>query len=145
MIRNEIRNIFGNVEHVLIADSTGVTTDRAYAKTMIKCKKKKRKIVEKMNILAEYYPSKKAIVIADGDAFFSSDAYSAAKMLDEIDSEAGILFADAGFDYEGLFEKCFKQQIKPIIKQKNMIKSPESIERKLWKCLMRNYIENSEE
>ena len=130
MIRNEIRNAFGSVEHVLIADSTGVTTDRAYAKTIIKCKKKKRKIVEKMNILAEYYPSKKAIVIAAGDAFFSSDAYSAVKMLDEIDSEAGILFADAGFDYEGLFEKCFKKHIEPIIKQRKYNKKPRKYRKK---------------
>jgi len=92
--------------------------------------KEKRKIVEKMNILAEYYPSKKAIVIATGDAFFSSDAYSAVKMLGEIDSEAEILFADAGFDYEGLFEKCLKQQIKPIIKQRKYNKKPRKYRRK---------------
>jgi len=103
---------------LLIADSTGVTTDRLYVPAIIKCKSKRRKVVDKLNIVAEYYPEKSAIVIANADAFLTSDPYSVIKMLNEIETDATILFADAGFDCEELYEKCFSIGIKPVIKQR---------------------------
>ena len=119
MIRNEIRNLIGkNYIPILIADSTGVTTDRLYVPAIIKCKSKRRKVVDKLNIVAEYYPEKSAIVIANADVFLTSDPYSAIKMLSEIETNATILFADAGFDCEELYEKCFSMRIKPVINQR---------------------------
>jgi len=124
-VRNEINNIIGNDSTpILIADSTGVRVDRLYVPAIIKCKLKKRGVVDKLNILAEYYPEKRAIVIANADAFFASDAYSAIKMLNEVEVMSGMLFADAGFDCEKLFEKCFMFKIKPLIKQRKYDKKP---------------------
>ena len=92
----------------MIADSTGVKTDRLYSPTLIRCRKKKWKVVDKLNILAEYYPQKNIIAIVNADAFFTSDAYSAIRMLKEVEIKAKMLFADAGFDCEELVEECFK-------------------------------------
>jgi len=131
IIRNEINSIIGNNSiPILIADSTGVRTDRLYVPTIVKCKLKKRRVTNKMNIIAEYYPEEKAIVIANADAFFVSDAYSAIRMLNESEVTAKMLFADAGFDCEELFEKCFKRQIKPIIKQREYDKEPRKYRKK---------------
>ena len=116
MIWNEIRNLIGEETFsVLIADSTGVKTDRLYSPTLIKCRKKKYKVVDKMNILAEYYPEKNVIAIVNADAFFASDAYSAMRMLKETQIKAETLFGDAGFDCEELVEEYSKliEEIKP--------------------------------
>jgi hypothetical protein len=45
-------------------------------------------------------------------------------MLDEIETKATTFFADAGFDAEELYEKCFKLGIKPMIKQREYDKNP---------------------
>ena len=119
MIRNEIKNLIGKKYiPILIADSTGVRTDRLYVPAIIKCKSKRRRVVDKLNIIAEYYPERSTIVIANADAFLASDAYSAIRMMEEIETNATILFADAGFDCEELYEKCFSMGIKPVIKQR---------------------------
>ena len=77
---------------VLISDSTGVRTDRLYIPLIFKCKYRKRKVIEKLNILAEYYPRNKLIVIANADSIFRSDAIAASIMLDEIETKADYLF-----------------------------------------------------
>ena len=119
MIWNEIRNLIGeDVFSVLIADSIG------------------QKQIDKLNILAEYYPEK--------NAFFASNAYSAMRMLKEVQIKAEMLFADAGFDCEELVEERFKLDIKPIIKQRKYNKTPRRY-RKLWKHLMINSTGNSGE
>ena len=95
---NEIRSLIGESNFLLITDSTGIKIDRMYYLSLIKCKQKKRRKVDKLNVFAEYYPEEKAITIANADAIFSSDAYSAIKMLDEIEIGSSVIFADAGFD-----------------------------------------------
>ena len=131
MIWNEIRNLIGEETFsVLIADSTGVKTDRLYSQTMIKCRRKKYKVVDKLNILAEYYPEKNVIAIVNADALFTSDAHSAMRMLKEVQIKAKMLFADAGFDCEELVEECFKLGIKPIIKQRKYNKIPRRYRKK---------------
>jgi len=124
VIRNEINNFFKDSIPVLIGDSTGVKTDRIYVKTIIKCKIKKRRVYDKLNIIAEFYSEKRAIVIANADALFTSDSYAATRMLDEIEVESSLFLADAGFDNEALFEKCFKKEIMPIIKQRQYNRKP---------------------
>ena len=76
---------------VLISDSTGVRTDRLYIPLIFKCKYRKRKVIEKLNILAEYYPKNKLIVIANADSIFRSDA-----------------IADTAYDSEELLFKCYR-------------------------------------
>ncbi len=141
MIRSEIKNLIGK-KHIpiSIADSTEVTTDRLYVPAIIKCKSKRRKLVDKLNIVAEYYPEENAIVIANADAFLTSDSYFATKMLSEIETNATILFADAGFDCEELYEKCFSIGIKPIIKQRRYDKKQGNIEGGQEKYLMESSI-----
>ena len=129
MIRNEINNLIVD-QPVLISDSTGVKVDRLCYQTTIKCKAKKRRINDKMSILGEYYPKKRAIIIANTDAFFPSDSFSAIRMLNEIETRANMFFADAGFDSEGLFKKCFRKNILPMIKLKRHNKEPKRYRRK---------------
>ncbi len=130
MIWNEIRNLVGEIASILIADSTAVKTDRLCRSSLIGCKRSKRRVVDKMNILAEYYPEKKIIAVVNADAFFASDAYSAIRMLNEIEISSPVIFADAGFDCEELFEKCLKMGIKPMIKQRKYNKKPKRYRRK---------------
>ncbi len=129
MIRNEINNLIAD-QPVLISDSTGVKVDRLYYQTTIKCKAKKRRINDKMSILGEYYPKERAIIIANTDALFPSDSFSAIRMLNEIETSANIFFADAGFDSEELFEKCFRKSILPTIKLRRYGKEPKRYRKK---------------
>ena len=76
---------------------------------------------------------KKVIVIANADAIFTSDAYFAVRMLNETKTTAKMLFADASFDCEELFEKCFRQRINPVIKQKERDKKPRKYRKKALK------------
>ena len=100
----------------MIADSTGIVVDGMYFQTLIGYKYKKRRFYDKLNVLAEYYPHHKAIVVSDADSLFSSDAFSAKIMLSEIKTKAGKFFADAAYDSDELFENLFKNNIIPIVK-----------------------------
>ena len=70
-----------------------------YIPLIFKCKYRKRKVIEKLNILAEYYPKNKLIVIANADSIFRSDA-----------------IADTAYDSEELLFKCYRKKIKPVIR-----------------------------
>ncbi|MBC7128149.1 MAG: hypothetical protein H5T45_00240 [Thermoplasmatales archaeon] len=48
MIGNEIRNLIGEETFSVLIDSTGVKTDRLYSPTLIRCRRKKYKVVDKM-------------------------------------------------------------------------------------------------
>ena len=132
LTRNYIRNLIDE-KPVLISDSTGVRTDRLYIPLIFKCKYRKRKVIEKLNILAEYYPKNKLIVIANADSIFRSDAIAASIMLDEIETKADYLFADAAHDSEELLFKCYRKKIKPVIRIRKYHRNPRKYRRKVMK------------
>ncbi|MCD6513005.1 MAG: transposase, partial [Thermoplasmata archaeon] len=117
IVRNEINNLLKE-KPLLIADSTGVVVDRMYFQTLNRCRIRKRRFYDKLNVLAEYYPASRIITISDADSLFSSDSFSAKNMLSEIETKAQKFFADAGYDSNDLFEKLLNSKIIPVVKIK---------------------------
>jgi len=117
IVRNEINNLLKE-KPLLIADSTGVVVDRMYFQTLNRCRIRKRRFYDKLNVLAEYYPASRIITISAADSVFSSDSFSAKIMLSEIKTKAQKFFADAGYDSNDLFEKLLNSKIIPVVKIK---------------------------
>ena len=83
-----------------------------------RCRIRKRRFYDKLNVLAEYYPASRIITISAADSVFSSDSFSAKIMLSEIKTKAQKFFADAGYDSNDLFEKLLNSKIIPVVKIK---------------------------
>jgi len=133
MIRNAINSYVGT-DSILIVDSTWVKVDRVYYETITKCHRGKRRVRDKLNILAEYYRDEGIIAVADADSKYSSDAFGALLMLDEIKAKGKILLGDGGYDAEALYKKCYKKGIIPIIKIRDYDRKPRKYRNKAMRA-----------
>ena len=106
---------------IYIADSTGVSITRLYKESIYRGKRTKRRVFDKLHILACYYPKYGYIpvVTARWSTGYSSDSTNLLEMLKQIDFlDIEYLLADRGYDCCELFEYLLYHNITPIIKTK---------------------------
>ena len=100
-----------------VIDSTAVTTPLKFV-TIIKGKKVKEKIEYKSHIIGSLHPDNSAVAVRKvlPSTKTVADCEGAKRMLIGGDIKDVVLHGDRGYDYERVYEACYKNNIQPNIR-----------------------------